>query len=54
MSSILLAQKGQASAASTVTPLLASQIAIATQAVPPAHLLTPAYGESFKTFQDPR
>ena len=38
-----------ASAASSVTLLLASQIAIATDALPPAHLVTPAHGESFKT-----
>jgi hypothetical protein len=39
----------QGPAASTVTPLLASQIGIATKVLPPAHLSTPAHGESFKT-----
>jgi hypothetical protein len=39
----------QSSAASTVTSLLASQITIATKVLPPAHLLTPVHGESFKT-----
>jgi len=35
--------------ASAVTPLLASQIAIATKALPLAHLITPINRESFKT-----
>ena len=35
--------------ASVVTSLLASQIVIATKAFLPAHLITPAYKESFKT-----
>lgn len=39
----------QGSATSTVTPLLASQIMIATKVLPSAHLSTPAYGELFKT-----
>ena len=47
------AQLGQVSdtstTASAVTPLLAAQITLATKALPPAHLLTPAHGESFKT-----
>jgi hypothetical protein len=38
--------------ASAVTPLLASQIALATKALPFAHLITPAHGESFKTPED--
>ena len=33
--------------ASTVTPLLASQIKLATKALPPANLLPPVAGESF-------
>src|SRR4051794_35564713 len=45
----LPAQLGQASVASTVTPLLASQIQTATNALPPAHLITPVFGESFVT-----
>ena len=42
----------QGSATSTVTPLLASQIAIATKVLPLAHLLTPTHGESFKTLDE--
>jgi hypothetical protein len=38
--------------ASTVTPLLASQITKATKAFPPAHLIAPANGESFETPRD--
>jgi len=38
----------QGPAASTVTPLLASQIAIATKVLPLAHLSALAHGESFK------
>jgi len=48
----LPAQLGQASVASTVTPLLASQIQQATNALPPAHLITPVFGESFVTLED--
>jgi hypothetical protein len=48
----LPAQSGQASVASTVTPLLALQIQKATNALPPAHLVTPVFGESFVTPED--
>jgi hypothetical protein len=38
--------------ASAVTPLLALQIQQATKSIPPAHLITPATGESFETPDD--
>src|SRR5580700_2469614 len=40
------------SVASTVTPLLASQLELATRALTPAHLLTPVAGESFSDYAD--
>ena len=59
MTSILISQSVLASepaselaVASTVTPLLASQISLATKALPPAHLITPANGESFAAPED--
>lgn len=41
-----------ASVASTVTPLLASQLELATRALTPAHLLTPVASESFSNHAD--
>jgi hypothetical protein len=38
--------------ACTVTPLLASQTVIATEVLPPAHLLTPAHRELFRTLDE--
>jgi hypothetical protein len=55
MTSIPIAQTGLASelaVASTMTPLLAAQIAQATRALPPAHLITPANLESFATLEE--
>jgi hypothetical protein len=55
MTSIPISQMGLASeltAASTMTPLLAAQIAQATRALPQAHLITPANNESFATPKD--
>ena len=53
MNLAISAQLGQVSAtsttASTVTPLLAAQIALATKALPSDHLLILTHGESFKT-----
>ena len=55
MTSIPISQTGLASelaVASTITPLLAAQIAQATRALPLAHLITPANKESFATPED--